>query len=280
MSKFGCEMGQQLIVFSCEDNCPSFENFSRENGIVYWLASELAMMLGYSDMAAIRKAIDRAMSVCISSNIPVVENFFQISSDNDPLDVKMTRFACFLTVMQADISNSRVAIAQAYFAKLADDLLPTEQIDRVYLRGDISEREKTLSYTAKKHGVENYPFFQNAGYRGMYNMNIKALKNRKGLGENSKDSLLDFMNKEELAANIFRITQTESKIKNQNIKGQRDLEKAAETVGRSVRDVMIKNTGIKPEDLQLDSEKIHKVKSGIKRAHKKLTNLDKDKNKD
>lgn len=141
MSKFRCEMDQQLIVFSCEESCPSFEDFSKENGITYWLASDLAMMLGYSDMTAVRKAIDKAMAVCISAKIQAFENFIQIQSHNDDFDVKMTRFACFLTVMQGDISNPRVANAQAYFAKLADDMLPVDQIDRVYLRGDISERE-------------------------------------------------------------------------------------------------------------------------------------------
>lgn len=88
------------------------------------------------------------------------------------------------------------------------------------------------------------------------------------------------MNKEELAANIFRITQTESKIKNQNITGQKSLENAAEVVGRSVRNVMIQNTGVAPENLKLDENKINAVKSDIKKTHKKLKNIDKDKSKD
>lgn len=100
-------------------------------------------------------------------------------------------------------------------------------------------------------------------------MNITALKNKKGLS-NTKDSLLDFMGKEELAANIFRITQTESKIKNQNIQGQGALENAAETVGRSVRNVMISNTGVAPENLKLDQNKVNAIKSDLKKTHKML----------
>ncbi|MGC6325321.1 hypothetical protein ACMXY9_09735 [Pasteurella multocida] len=83
------------------------------------------------------------------------------------------------------ISNPKVAAAQAYFAGLAAEIhavcQSAEEVDRVYLRGDISDREKSLSHIAYRHGVDNYAFFQNAGYRGMYNMNIKALKNKKGL---------------------------------------------------------------------------------------------------
>lgn len=107
-------------------------------------------------------------------------------------------------------------------------------------------------------------------------MNIRALKNKKGLFEGG-GSLLDFMNNEELAANIFRITQTEAKIRNQNIQGQKNLENAAETVGRSVRNVMIQNTGVAPENLKLSEDKINRIKSNIKKTHKALVKHDKKK---
>lgn len=276
-SKFDKNMTQLVLVFE-EGNQLTFDDFANQNGIVYWYASDLAMMLGYSDMQAINKAINKAYAVCNNLNIPIIDNFIQASSSNTPNDLKMTRFACYLTVMNGNISNPKVAAAQAYFASLAAEIhaayQSAEEVDRVYLRGDISDREKTLSHIAYKHGVDNYAFFQNAGYRGMYNMNIKALKNKKGLFDD-KASLLDYMNNEELAANIFRVTQTEAKIRNQNLQGQAALENAAETVGRAVRNVMIQNTGTAPEDLKLSEDKINKIQSNIKKTHKALTKHDK-----
>lgn len=275
--KFDKDMTQLALVFE-EGNQLTFDDFANQNGIVYWYASDLAMMLGYSDMQAINKAINKAYAVCNNLNIPIVDNFIQASSANTANDLKMTRFACYLTVMNGNISNPKVAAAQAYFASLAAEIhavcQSAEEVDRVYLRGDISDREKSLSHIAYKHGVDNYAFFQNAGYRGMYNMNIKALKNKKGLFDD-RASLLDYMNNEELAANIFRVTQTEAKIRNQNIRGQEALENAAETVGRAVRNVMIQNTGTAPEDLKLSQDKINKIQSNIKKTHKALTKHDK-----
>lgn len=265
-------MTQDLIVFESEETCPKFEDHCRENGITYWLESELSKMLGYKNLDAVKKAAQKAMAVCMTAGISMQENFIQITH-NDVPDVKLTRFACYLIVMNGDISNPRVANAQAYFAALADNIIASSQIDRVYLRGEITEREKSLSHTAHTHGVSNYAFFQNAGYRGMYNMNMNALKSRKGLPSNG-GSLLDFMDKEELAANIFRISQTEAKIKAHSIHGQKPLENAAESVGRTVREVMIQNTGIAPENLKLDGAKINEVKKGLKQTHKSLKKID------
>lgn len=251
-----------------------FDDFSRQNGVTYWLASELALMLGYKSIDGLTKAINKAHSVCISTKIPIVDNFIQLPDG----DIKMTRFACYLVVMNGDISNPKVATAQTYFAHLADEINAlyqnSQDMERVYLRGDISEREKSLSHTAHKHGVDNYALFQNAGYRGMYNMNLSELKRKKGFNL-PRGSMLDVMNSEELAANIFRVTQTEAKIRNQNILGQKQLENAAESVGKSVRNVMIENTGTRPEDLQLCNEKIEQIKSDIKKTHKALIKHDK-----
>lgn len=264
-------MTQDIIVFESEETCPKFEDYCRENGITYWLESDLSRMLGYKNLDAIKKASQKAMAVCMTADIPMQENFIQVMHNGLP-DVKLTRFACYLIVMNGDISNPRVANAQAYFASLAD-VIASSQIDRVYLRGEITEREKSLSHTAHTHGVNNYALFQNAGYRGMYNMNMNTLKRMKGLPD-GRGSLLDFMDKEELAANIFRISQTEAKIRTQDIRGQQGLENAAETVGRTVRDAMIKNTGIAPEALKLDDAKINEVKKGIKQTHKSLKKID------
>lgn len=279
MSKFGCDMSKQLTVFSAGSQT-TFDDFARQNGITYWFASDLAMMLGYSGMDQILKAVNKATAVCINLNIPVFDNFIQMSSPNAASDFKMTRFACYLTVMNGDISNQKVSNAQAYFAGLATEIQAAYQnqddVNRVYLRGEITSSEKTLSHVARQHGVVDYGLFQNAGYRGMYNMNLSQIKARKGMGK-ADGTMLDFMGSEELAANIFRITQTEARIRNQNINGQRHLEDAAETVGRSVRSVMIANTGTAPENIPLSQDKIQRIKSDIKKTRKALEKHDKNK---
>ena len=274
-------MQRQLAVFDAPQSGITFDTFAHDGEHAFWYASDLAMMLGYTDMQAINRAINRAHAVCFQLNIPIAENFIQTSSANCENDIKLTRFACYLTVMNGNISNAKVAAAQAYFANLAQEIeiafRNANDVNRVYLRGEISDREKTLAHVAYKHGVDNYAFFQNAGYRGMYNMNLNKLRNYKGLPSETKASLLDFMDSEELAANIFRVTQTEAKIRNENLQGQQHLEKAAEMVGRNIRNVMIRNTGIAPEQLNLSQEKIAQVKIEIKKTHKALLKHDKKK---
>lgn len=282
MTKFNCNMEKQLAVF--EEQSPiTFDAFANDEERTFWYASDLAMMLGYDDMKAINNAMNRAHAVCMQLGISIIDNFTQAKSTNCDNDFKLTRFACYLTVMNGNISNPKVATAQAYFASLAEEIeiafRNADDVNRVYLRGDISDREKTLAHVAHKHGVENYAFFQNAGYRGMYNMNLNKLRNYKGLPAETKTSILDFMDNEELAANIFRVTQTEAKIRNEKLKGQSSLETAAETVGRNVRNVMIANTGVAPENLRLSEEKIAKVKTGIKKTHKALLKHDEQKKK-
>lgn len=281
MTKFNCDMTQQLAVFN-EQSTTTFDSFAHDEEHTFWYASDLAMMLGYNSMEAVENAMNRAHAVCFQLRIPIQENFIQAASENCEHDVKLSRFACYLTVMNGNISNPKVAAAQAYFAKLADEINATfrnaEDVNRVYLRGDITDREKTLSHVAHAHGVTEYALFQNAGYRGLYNMNMNKLKNYKGVGD-FKGTLLDLMNPEELAANTFRITQTEAKIRNQNIWGQKPLERAAEEVGRSVRNVMIQTSGNLPENLKLSSEKIQQVRTGIKQTKRKLDKIDNKKKK-
>lgn len=263
-------------VFHHDPERKNFEALALENGFRYWLASDLAKCLGYPDVAAIKKAINKATAVCVTLNIPIHENFQQYESAVEKQDFKLSRFGCYLTVMNGDTRNPNIAQAQAYYAGLAvafrEHLQRTDGVERVLVRGEISERESSLSITAKMHGVENYAFFQNAGYRGMYNMNLARLKNYKGVGD-SKTSLLDFMGKQELAANLFRITQTEAKIKNEGTKGQRQLEVAAESVGKEVRATMIRISGQKPEELRIEAD-IASVKKGLKQTHKGLKSID------
>lgn len=245
---------------------PLFEQQSIENGLTYWSANAFGEMLGHASQSpAFLKAINKAQQVCLSLDIPVNDHFKQCKTFENGKTVKdlnISRFACYLVSMNGDPKKQAVAKAQAYFATLADAcqryIDEADEIERVLVRGDMSDREKTLSSTAKKRGVQNYAYFQSAGYLGLYNMRIGELRKLKQVPKGR--SPLDFMGKDELAANLFRITQTEAKVRNENIRGQSALEKTAEKVGKQVRQTMEDISGQRPEELPR-AEDIRKIKS-------------------
>lgn len=234
--------------------------------------------LEYENWITFNKAINKAMTTCNSLNIPIMENFIQLERIVDGktiYDYKLSRFACYLTVMNGDPRKESVARAQAYFASLAgavhNYLTEAQKVERLQIRDEISDREKSLSGVAHQSGVDNYGYFQNSGYRGMYNKNINQLRVLRNVPQNK--SLLDYMGKDELAANLFRITQTELKIKNENIKGQKNLENAANNVGKQVRQTMIQISNVAPENLPVHQD-IKDIKKEIKDKRKELKNFD------
>jgi DNA-damage-inducible protein D len=264
-----------LQVFHFEDGRPNFEAYAHDTGFRHWLASDLMKMLDYTSMGPIKKAMNKAMAACANLGVAISENFKETQTDTAETDWCLSRFACYLTVMNGDSRNPKIALAQGYFVAQAEAfreyIQQADDVERVLIRGEVSDREKALSGTANAHGVINYAYFQNAGYRGMYNMDFRQLVRRKGVPDGR--SILDFMGKTELAANLFRITQTEEKIRNQDIHGQSPLERAHEAVGREVRDTMRRIGGTLPENLAL-SHDIKKVRSGLKRAGKEFAKLD------
>ena len=267
-----------LDVFHFDEGRENFETFGRANGATFWYASDLMRMLGYQTLASFRNAINRAMTACASLNIPVSENFRDEKRNVDgkvQIDWKLSRFACYLTAMNGDTKKPMVAKAQAYFATMAEGIRryiqSVEDVERVAIRDDISEREKSLSGVAKSAGVTMYGYFQNAGYRGMYNCNINDLRRIKGVP--ASRSPLDFMGKQELAANLFRITETEAKIANEGIRGQQRCESAATEVGRAVRRTMINTSGTRPETLA-PADDLRDVQKGLKEAHREFKQID------
>jgi len=269
-------------VFSFDEGSGTFEDFGSSNGIRFWFASDLARFLGYESLATFRKAINKAMAACATLDIPVEENFVPVKKEDGRQDLKLSRFGCYLAAMNGDVKKPEVAKAQAYFAAMAETvrhyLQEVENVDRVLLRSEMSEREKSLAGVVKQAGVQGvgYALFQNAGYRGMYNMNLSDLKRVKGMSGDK--SLLDYMGKTEMAANLFRITQTEERIKNEGVKGQHNLEKTAEHVGRRVRATMHELSNTYPENLPI-SEDIKQVRNGLKKTQKRLLDIDKAKRK-
>lgn len=256
----------------------SFEDFKYENGITYWWASDIMLMLGYKDMKSFQHVLDRATKAFVSLNIPHYLNIIPQVRDlngQSSQDFKLTRFACYITVMNGDPKKVEVAHAQSYFVqqtrKFEVYIRDNAEIDRLLIREELTEGNKSLASTVNNAGIENFALFANEGYRGMYNMYSWQLEKKRSV---KKGKLMEFMGRTELAANLFRITQTEERIKNKGIKGQCNLEKTHFEVGREVRAIVQKNVGKNPEDLPQEKQ-LSEVKKELKAGHRKMLKEDK-----
>ncbi len=258
-------------LFHFDEGPEGFEDLAVKHGMRLWSEATLMAALGYVADDSFKQVIHKAQHACLSLDIEIEENFVR-QADATHL---FTRFACYLIAINGDSQKPQVAAAQVYFAALAHTfqtaLEHSQAVDRVLIREEVSHGEKSLSSSASRHGVENYSFFQNAGYRGMYNMNLKALKLKKGV--KGGESLIDRMDRTELAAHLFRITQTDEKIKRVGATGQLILEEIAKTVGKQVRKSMIEISGQKPELIPL-AEPIAESKKKLKAAGKQFRELD------
>jgi DNA-damage-inducible protein D len=275
-------MSTQLsLVFDGSDTDDSFEEFARDNGVRYWYARDLMSMLGYQSWDSFRKAVQRALTALDALEIihdDTITSTTRVEDGVSMPDYKLSRFGCYLVTMNGDPKKPQVAAAQAFFVQSAETLrISIEQssgVERVLIRDEISDRENSLNSVAKVAGLTNYAFFQNAGYRGMYNMNLTQLRRHRGLDQ--KESPLNYMGKTELAANLFRITQTEEKIKNEGIREQNRLENAANYVGKQVRATMEKLSNTKPENLPPE-EHIKETKKRIKQTKKSFAKIESEK---
>jgi DNA-damage-inducible protein D len=256
----------------------TFEDFKNENGLTFWWATDLMRMLGYPNMKSFQKVLDRATKAFVSLNIPHYDNILVEMRNVDGVtiqDFKLTRFACYMTVMNGDPKKVEVAQAQSYFAQQTRkfELIVGnhEEIDRLLIREELTEGNKSLASTVKSAGISDYAKFVNAGYLGMYNMKSWQLENKRGV---KKGKLMDYMGRTELAANLFRITQTEERIKNRGVKGQGGLEQTHYQVGQEVRNIVKKNVGKTPENLPQEKQ-LPEVKKELKQSYRKMKNEDK-----
>jgi DNA-damage-inducible protein D len=269
----------------CENtnNELTFEDFKNENGSTFWWASDLMMMLGYKEMKSFHKVIDRATKAFVALNIPHYENIIPYNREKDGKsyqDFKLSRFACYLVAMNGDPKKPEVATAQTYFAtqtrKFELYLENSNQFERLLIRDELTDGNKSLMGAAKAAGVVNYAYFQDAGCRGLYNMSGWQLKEKRGLDQ--KDNIADYMGRTELAANLFKVTQTEEVIKNKKVQGQSELEKTHFEVGREVRNMVQRNVGKSPEELGKEKY-LPQVKKELKDGYKKMLKEDSRKNK-
>jgi DNA-damage-inducible protein D len=240
------------------------------DGIEYWEARELMPLLGYLQWKNFEPIINKAKLSCKNSNQSIIGHFADIGkmvglgskSKRNIKDYKLSRYACYLVAQNGDSSKQSIANAQTYFAIQArrQELAQTLEDDkkRLFIRQEVRQQNKQLFQTAKKAGVTEFGKFNDFGYLGLYNMHIPNIKERKAIGA---DSILDRAGSIELAANLFRITQTEDKIRREEIKGQGKANVAHFVVGKKVRETIQDIGGIMPENLPVHSH-IKKLKPG------------------
>ena len=257
-----------------------------ENGTEFWYARELMIMLEYSKWGNFIKVIDKAKESCKNSDNNVLDHFADVGkmvkagvADKEIDDLKLTRYACYLIAQNGDTRKKTIALAQTYFAVQTRKQELTrqeyEQLSedekRLYTRKNVKDKNKYLFDTAKLAGVKNYGKFNNYGYRGLYNgETAKDIANRKGISE--KEDILDYMSSTELAANLFRITQTDEVLKNKNINNEDDACITHHNVGQAVRQTIKRIGGTMPEDLPTPSKsakQIEKEKSKQLKAKEK-----------
>lgn len=268
---------REVVMF----NIQSFEELARENGVRYWDAREFMTSLGYDTWQSFMGVINRSMASCAQLGIDISEVFipttFLDEGGRSVNTYKLTRFACLLVAMNADSKKPQVSQAKVALAGIADALISQQidssQLERIEIRDELKQGETILSSAAKAGGLapNEFGIFKDAGIRGMYNMPLKKLVSYKG--GDPKKTLYDFMGKAELAANLFRVTQTEERIRNHSVKGLRNLAETASDVGAQVRSVMLRNSGTAPENLPLE-EDISTVKRRLKSAQKEMHKLD------
>jgi len=230
-------------------------------------------MIGLSDKKEFDALINkRAIAAYIATDMEW-QNDFRNYDRQGVTDWKLSRMACYMIVMNADPNIPQVAEAQFFFASMTEQFLATqapEEIDRLIVRREVSEATKSLNSTAKQAGVIDFGKFTTAGYLGMYNMYHTRLAKQRNVPSNK---LMDYMGRSELAANLFRATMTEEKIKLEKLQGQKILEDAHKEVGSQVRKMVKLNTGKNPEDLPVRRE-LPGIKKNLKSTKKHMSRLE------
>ena len=249
-----------------EYNETTFESIKHINeyGKEYWYARELQVALEYKEWRKFSGVMDKAMNACNNSNINVLDHFAQADkmveigsgAKRKQVDYELSRYACYLIVQNADARKKVVALGQTYFVVQTrkQELSEKEYVNLTEEEKRFTQRDLTkkgnysLNQTAKNCGVKNFDKFHNAGYKGLYNgETANDIAKRKKL--RYREDILDNMGSEELAANLFRITQTEAKLKKDNISSEDDANQTHYNIGKNIREVIIKNGGTMPEKL-------------------------------
>ncbi|MDY4966039.1 MAG: DNA damage-inducible protein D [Dysosmobacter sp.] len=264
----------ELVQYS-EQTFESIKHIN-EYGEEYWLARELQPVLEYAQWRRFADAIERAKLACKNSGFEVDDHFADVGkmvdigsgAEREIDDVMLSRYACYLIVMNGDPRKEVIAIGQTYFAVKArqQELIDnyeelTEDQKRLAIRNEMIAHNKSLAEAAQMAGVvdpRDYAIFQNKGYQGLYGgLGAKEIHARKGLKKSQK--ILDHMGSTELAANLFRATQTDEKLRRENIQGKQAAYDTHYEVGKKVRQTIKELGGTMPEDLPTPEKSIAQI---------------------
>ncbi|MDR3282110.1 MAG: DNA damage-inducible protein D [Candidatus Methanoplasma sp.] len=256
----------------------SFESIRhvREDGSEYWVARELAPVLEYTKWENFAKVVDRAMLACKNSGYAVTGHFPEVrktidmpkTASKSVIDYDLTRYACYLIVQNGDPRKEVIALGQTYFAiqtrrsEVADAFNRLDESNkRLVVRGNVRQWNRLLAEAARTAGVitdEEFAVFQNAGYMGLYGgMTVADVHDNKGLNEGEK--ILDFMGSTELIANLFRISQTEEKLKRDKASTAVEANDAHRGVAEKIRRAMVEMGATMPENLPKPDKSIQAV---------------------
>ena len=256
-------------------NDETFESIKHVNeyGQEYWLARELQPILDYAQWRRFAEAIDRAKLACQNSGFAVSDHFADVGkmvdigsgAEREIDDVMLSRYACYLIVMNGDPRKEVIAVGQSYFAVKTrqQELIEnyeelSEDQKRLAIRNEMTAHNKSLAEAAQMAGVvdsKDYAIFQNKGYQGLYGgLGAKEIHERKGLKKSQK--IVDHMGSTELAANLFRATQTDEKLRREKIKGKQAACETHYQVGKKVRQTIKELGGTMPEDLPTPEKSI------------------------
>ena len=251
-----------------------------EFGSEYWLARELQKVLEYKRWDKFNNVINNAKMACKKSNYAYEDHFSQVGkmielakeAKRTILDYKLSRYACYLIVQNADPKKEVVALGQTYFAiqtrkmELTEREYSslTEEEKRFYQRNLTKKGNYSLNIAARNAGVKNFDRFHNYGYKGLYNgETADDIAKRKKL--RYREDILDNMGSEELIANLFRISQTESKLKRDNVNSESKANQVHYTIGKNIREVIAKNGGTMPEELPTPDKSLKELEKENKK---------------
>ena len=253
-------MKKELIIKNPQADFESIKK-TDDNGVEYWTARELMVVLGYPRWESFDEVISRAIKSADNSSQITANHFRRLtkmvkigsSSVREIKDWKLDRYACYLVAQNGDSAKPEIALAQTYFAiqtrkqEIFESLTADDK--RLFIRGEVADYNKKLFSTAKKAGVSNFGLFNNAGYKGLYDLSISEIERKKDI---RKGELLDRAGSSELAANLFRITQTDDKLQKDKIIGDKKSRDAHFTIGRKVRKTIADIGGTMPEHLPVE----------------------------
>lgn len=247
-----------------------------EYGNEFWYARELQHVLEYKEWRNFKKVIEKAKEACQQARNVEIYDFVEVNKivsagafDKPIEDLKLSRYACYLIVMNGNPAKEVISLGQTYFAvqtrrqELQDNFDQlTEDQRRLAIRGELAEHNKSLVEAAHQAGVETpreFSVFQNKGYQGLYGgLGQSDIHKRKGLEK--KQKILDHMGSEELAANLFRATQTDAKLRRENVQGKDAANETHFKVGSKVRQTIKELGGTMPEDLPTPEKSIQTLR--------------------